>query len=105
MTIPPYPQDSLSGRTPGSLACPKCHGEMRTYDRNGVHLEQCGNCRGVFLDFGELESLIQLESRFAQAPPSYGAYGAPGAPTGPGWGNYQGRRYHKRGLASLFFSS
>jgi hypothetical protein len=27
---------------------------MHTYERNGVHLEQCDSCRGIFLDFGEL---------------------------------------------------
>jgi hypothetical protein len=42
---------------------------MRSYERNGVHLEQCDTCRGIFLDFGELESLTQLESRMS-APPA-----------------------------------
>jgi Zn-finger nucleic acid-binding protein len=51
------------------MNCPKCRGEMRTYDRQGVHIEQCTNCRGIFLDFGELESLINLESRVMSPPP------------------------------------
>ena len=42
---------------------------MKTYERNGIHLEQCDTCRGIFLDFGELESLTQMENRFAQAAP------------------------------------
>ena len=40
---------------------------MKTYERNGIHLEQCDTCRGIFLDFGELESLTQMENRFVQA--------------------------------------
>src|SRR3712207_8509236 len=28
------------------LTCPKCHGTMRTYERNGVHVDQCTECRG-----------------------------------------------------------
>ena len=40
-----------------TYTCPKCHGTMRTFDRNGVHVEQCGSCRGIFLDFGELDRL------------------------------------------------
>ena len=44
------------------LSCPKCHGPMRTYERNGVHVDQCTECRGIFLDRGELERLIDAEN-------------------------------------------
>ena len=36
---------------------------MRTYERNGVHVDQCAECRGIFLDRGELELLLDLEAR------------------------------------------
>ena len=35
---------------------------MRSYERNGVVLEQCNECHGIFLDRGELERLIGAES-------------------------------------------
>lgn len=44
------------------LACPKCAGPMRTYERNNVTIDQCEGCRGIFLDRGELERLIDAES-------------------------------------------
>jgi Zn-finger nucleic acid-binding protein len=44
------------------LTCPKCHGSMRTYERNGVHVDQCSDCRGIFLDRGELDRLIDAEN-------------------------------------------
>jgi Zn-finger nucleic acid-binding protein len=44
------------------LTCPKCHGTMRTYERNGVHVDQCSECRGIFLDRGELDRLIDAEN-------------------------------------------
>jgi Zn-finger nucleic acid-binding protein len=50
---------------------------MRTYDRNGVHIEQCDNCRGIFLDYGELETLARLETQYRQPPPPV---------VQPGWG-------------------
>jgi Zn-finger nucleic acid-binding protein len=53
------------------LTCPKCHGTMRTYERNGVHVDQCSECRGIFLDRGELDRLIDAENNWhggAQAP-------------------------------------
>jgi Zn-finger nucleic acid-binding protein len=50
------------------MTCPKCHGAMRTYERSGVHIEQCTECRGIFLDRGELEHLTAAEARWNEAP-------------------------------------
>jgi Zn-finger nucleic acid-binding protein len=54
------------------LVCPKCQGTMRTYERNGVHVDQCADCRGIFLDRGELERLVDAENAWhggSAAPP------------------------------------
>lgn len=67
-----------------TLTCPKCHGEMRNYERSGVHVDQCTECRGIFLDRGELERLIDGENSWADrvaAPPQSPA--APQAPASP----------------------
>jgi Zn-finger nucleic acid-binding protein len=45
-----------------TLICPKCRGEMRSYERNGIPVDQCEECRGIFLDRGELERLLNAES-------------------------------------------
>jgi Zn-finger nucleic acid-binding protein len=45
-----------------AMRCPKCHGDMATYERSGVVLDQCRECRGIFLDRGELERLVDAES-------------------------------------------
>jgi Zn-finger nucleic acid-binding protein len=96
------------------MRCPKCPGMMRTYERNGVHLEQCDACRGIFLDFGELESLTRIEARLTQpAPPPPAAYPATPPPAypayghghGPQWGHHGKHHYHRGGLSHLFFSS
>ena len=47
------------------LRCPKCGGAMRTYERSGIIVDQCGECRGLFLDRGELERLIDAEAEAA----------------------------------------
>jgi uncharacterized protein len=44
-----------------TLVCPKCGSDMRSYERNGVMVDQCTGCRGVFLDRGELERLVDAE--------------------------------------------
>ncbi|WP_433496253.1 zf-TFIIB domain-containing protein [Sphaerimonospora sp. CA-214678] len=87
------------------MECPKCRGDMRTYERNGVRIEQCDNCRGIFLDHGELETLTRLESQWAQqhyAPPP------PPAPGGPAWGaphhGHYGHRRQRSWVGMLFSS-
>jgi Zn-finger nucleic acid-binding protein len=45
-----------------TLTCPKCGGQMRSYERNGVTVDQCNDCRGIFLDRGELERLVDAEN-------------------------------------------
>jgi hypothetical protein len=37
---------------------------MRKHERNGVTIEQCRRCHGIFLDRGELEQLLGAESSF-----------------------------------------
>jgi Zn-finger nucleic acid-binding protein len=49
---------------------------MRQYERNGVHVDQCTECRGIFLDRGELERLTEAESQWARQE----AAPAPSAP-------------------------
>ncbi|MBQ1097866.1 zf-TFIIB domain-containing protein [Streptomyces sp. b94] len=105
------------------MQCPKCRAPMHTYNRNGVQIEQCGGCRGIFLDYGELESLTRLEAQWSQsapppaappaAPQAYPA-GAPQAyptPPAPAWGaphgGHHGHHGHHRqkGFGRMLFSS
>lgn len=69
------------------MTCPKCRGEMRQYERSGVVIDQCGECRGIFLDRGELEKLFEAEANWNKqqaAPPA--PPGVPAAPAAPGAG-------------------
>ncbi len=69
---------------------------MRTVDRDGVHIEQCTLCRGVFLDAGELEAMVASEARFNTNPASPPPYQAPPGQAPPGQsppGQDRTRRY------------
>ncbi|MFE0737093.1 zf-TFIIB domain-containing protein [Streptomyces sp. NPDC058855] len=94
------------------MQCPKCRAAMHTYNRNGVQIEQCSGCRGIFLDYGELEALTRLEAQWVQqappAPPT--AYPAQPAPAAPAWGapqhgGHHGGHYRQRGFGRMLFSS
>ncbi len=75
------------------LTCPKCNGAMRSYERSGILIDQCAECRGVFLDRGELDKLIDAEAEYQQASVT----AAPGAPAqSPAWGSPQPRGYDDR---------
>ena len=68
-----------------TLTCPKCASEMRNYERNQVHVDQCTGCGGLFLDRGELEALVNAENAWhqqsaAQAPPQAPPAAAPQQP-------------------------
>lgn len=41
-----------------ALKCPVCSGAMREASRNGVMIDTCTRCRGVWLDRGELDKLL-----------------------------------------------
>lgn len=97
------------------MQCPKCHAPMHTYNRNGVQIEQCGGCRGIFLDYGELEALTRLESQWGGGPavppppaaPQYpaGGHGAPAWGAPHGGGHHGGHGHHNRGFGHMLFSS
>ena len=42
------------------LLCPNDNGSMQTVQRSGVEFDICPTCRGVWLDRGELEKLLDL---------------------------------------------
>lgn len=87
------------------MQCPKCHGNMRTYDRNGVHIEQCEMCRGIFLDYGELEALTRVETQWRQpaAPPPPAGQPMYQQPQ-PHYGGHYGHHRQKSMFGMLFSS-
>ena len=62
------------------ILCPNDNGSMQTVNRSGVEFDMCPTCRGVWLDRGELEKLLELAGgdgagyggQAAQPPSNYG---------------------------------
>ena len=50
------------------VICPGCGRAMEIRDRHGVEIDQCPHCRGVWLDRGELDRIIERSSRFLELP-------------------------------------
>lgn len=41
------------------MKCPTCNVELKVTDRQGVEIDYCPQCRGVWLDRGELDKIIE----------------------------------------------
>jgi Zn-finger nucleic acid-binding protein len=61
--------------------CPRCGIALAMSDRQGIEIDYCPQCRGVWLDRGELDKIID-RSEVAQATPV--AQPTSGSPAG-GW--------------------
>jgi uncharacterized protein len=43
------------------MKCPKCGYDLQERDMGGIKIDECTNCRGVFLDAGEIELLKRAD--------------------------------------------
>lgn len=41
------------------MNCPKCNVTLVMSDRQGIEIDYCPTCRGVWLDRGELDKIIE----------------------------------------------
>lgn len=44
------------------MKCPKCHSELFELRKEGVMIDVCKSCKGVWLDSGELENILMNQS-------------------------------------------
>ncbi|MGQ0794042.1 MAG: TFIIB-type zinc ribbon-containing protein [Deltaproteobacteria bacterium] len=52
------------------MECPECSSvALVMADRQGVEIDYCPQCRGVWLDRGELDKIIERSASFAESKP------------------------------------
>lgn len=51
------------------MKCPIDGNPLVISDRSGVEIDYCPQCRGVWLDRGELDKIIERSASYAAAPP------------------------------------
>ncbi|HTM95377.1 MAG TPA: zf-TFIIB domain-containing protein [Croceibacterium sp.] len=71
-----------------AMQCPVCRTPLAMSDRQGIEIDYCPQCRGVWLDRGELDKIVERSA--PQAAP------APAAPPPP---QRQGRSWGGDDLA------
>jgi uncharacterized protein len=84
-----------------AMQCPVCRVPLAMSDRQGIEIDYCPQCRGVWLDRGELDNIVERSAPQAAQPPrpapGYAQHGGQ-AHAGYGHGsNYgHGGKPHKR---------
>ncbi|RVQ69312.1 recombination protein RecR [Croceicoccus ponticola] len=95
-----------------AMSCPVCRVPLAMSDRQGIEIDYCPQCRGVWLDRGELDKIIERSAPQSAAPtpptppspppapsaPAYspaqpGPWGNPGYDQGAGYGQGHGKGY------------
>lgn len=80
------------------LMCPNDNAPMQTLERSGVQFDMCPSCRGVWLDRGELEKLMDAAGAEGRAWAPQAAP-PPQAPQQQPWGGqpqgYRDDRYRR----------
>ncbi len=46
------------------MDCPNCKTELKISSREGVEIDYCPTCRGVWLDRGELDKIIERTNQY-----------------------------------------
>ena len=82
------------------LVCPSCRVALVMSERQGIEIDYCPQCRGVWLDRGELDKIIERSAKeaapVAQAQPSTFSQPQRGRDHDDGYARSHGHPYPKR---------
>lgn len=90
-----------------AMPCPVCKVPLAMSDREGIEIDYCPQCRGVWLDRGELDKIIERSAPQAamggrnRPAPSYAQHGGHGH-SGYGHGYGKPHKRKKSFLEELF---
>lgn len=86
------------------MKCPNCNDTLLMSERNQIEIDYCPSCRGVWLDKGELDKMLEYADRNISYQQNEKPYGGPSAqrPQGSNSLNYNRRHKKKSFLGDLF---
>lgn len=56
------------------MICPRCNTNLQISNTHGIEIDYCPNCRGVWLDRGELEKIIERSTQYSTPYSGIGEY-------------------------------
>jgi Zn-finger nucleic acid-binding protein len=78
------------------MKCPTDNATLVMSERNGIEIDYCPDCRGVWLDRGELDKIIDRASATSPVPQQAPAYTQPQAPQYRDSGYGQQQPYYRK---------
>lgn len=90
------------------MNCPTCSVPLLISERQGIEIDYCQKCRGVWLDRGELDKLIERASPMSGPQQDSGydddkkGYGQSQKPSGFGMGGTGKKRERENPIGDLF---
>ena len=79
-----------------AMPCPVCKVPLSMSDRQGIEIDYCPQCRGIWLDRGELDKIIERSvPQAAPQPRPAPSYARHGGHSHSGYGHGYGKP-HKR---------
>ena len=69
------------------MNCPNCNVSLVMSDRQGIEIDYCPQCRGIWLDRGELDKIIERSAKETQVNFQ---------PNNQGYGNQSQKGYYKK---------
>lgn len=89
----------------GPMACPVDGTTLTMSERQGIEIDYCPTCRGVWLDRGELDKILERNAASEAPPPPAPAQAAPQqqqAPN-PAWGQQPGYQQPQQGYGQPYY--
>lgn len=81
------------------MLCPLCQVDLVMSDRKGIEIDYCPKCRGVWLDRGELDKIIErsaADEMSRSAPPVSSPTHSPVQPAQTHQQSHYGSGHHKK---------
>lgn len=79
------------------MRCPSCQARLVEVERSEVLIDACPDCRGIWLDRGELDKILARERAASAADPNEDFFReAEGRRAPPDAGDYDGQRRKSR---------
>jgi len=81
------------------MDCPVCKVELKISERQGIEIDYCQKCRGIWLDRGEIDKIIErsaadISGREREQMP---------APVQQKYENYEHKKYRKKSFFEELF--
>ena len=86
------------------LQCPNCSVEMQIVQKNEIDIDYCPECKGIWLDRGEIDKIASIQNKYEDMHYQKYHYGRGDYDNDNDYDDYYDRRRRKRGFFEDLFN-